>query len=216
MHGIREALDYSLLHLAVAGEDDERFAGSEEVVDPAKRAVELAAAGEPLQHAELGEPFGAQRCRDLGVELAEVERLVAQPGDDVGLSLAVFGAVGQCDRHDAAAFGGKLGQHVCFDAAQEAVAAKVPMEPLLAARMVGAEAASELRAGAEVVEPADHAQLRDQLLGMVEHRRTGQCQAQPVIRNDARQPAHSLRPFRARVLAVMRLVDDQRLRAATR
>ena len=36
-----------LLHLAVAGEDDQRLVGGEEVVDPGERRAELAARGEP-------------------------------------------------------------------------------------------------------------------------------------------------------------------------
>ena len=34
---VREALEQRLLHLAVAGEDDERLAGGQEVVDPGQR-----------------------------------------------------------------------------------------------------------------------------------------------------------------------------------
>ena len=62
---VREALEHRLLHLEVAGEDDERLARGEEVVDPGQRGVELAARGQPLQRAELGQALGAQRRGDL-------------------------------------------------------------------------------------------------------------------------------------------------------
>ena len=70
-----------LLDLDVAGEDDERLAGGEEVVDPGQRGVELAARGQALQRAELRQALGAQRRGDARVELAQVQRLLAQPGD---------------------------------------------------------------------------------------------------------------------------------------
>ena len=72
---VGEALEHRLLDLDVAGEDDERLARGEEVVDPRQRGVQLAARGEPLQRAELGQALGAQRRGDLRVELGQVERL---------------------------------------------------------------------------------------------------------------------------------------------
>ena len=80
---VGEALHDRLLDLDVAREDDERLARGEEVVDPGQRGVELAAGGQALQRAELGQALGAQRRGDAGVELAQVQRLLAQPGDDV-------------------------------------------------------------------------------------------------------------------------------------
>jgi hypothetical protein len=69
MHGFGEALDQRLLHLDVTGEHHQRLAGLEEVRDPHQRRRELAARGKALQRSELREAFGAQRRRDLRVEL---------------------------------------------------------------------------------------------------------------------------------------------------
>ena len=66
---VGEALEHRLLDLAVAGEDDERLAGGQEVVDPRQRGVELAARGQALQRAELRQALGPQRRGDLGVEV---------------------------------------------------------------------------------------------------------------------------------------------------
>ena len=60
----REALHDRLLDLDVAREDDERLARGEEVVDPGQRGVELAAGGQALQRAQLGQALGAQRRGD--------------------------------------------------------------------------------------------------------------------------------------------------------
>ena len=55
----------------------------QEVVDPGERGVELAAGGEQLQRVEPDESLGAERGGDLGVELAQVQRLAAKPGDEI-------------------------------------------------------------------------------------------------------------------------------------
>ena len=85
------------------------------------------------------------------------------------------------------------------------------MQPLLRA-LRAVELAGEARAAAELLEPAEHAQLGDQLLGVVEHRRAGQRQAQAVVGHAGRQAAHGLGPLGLRVLDVVRLVDDERAR----
>ena len=109
---VREALDQPVLHLAVAGEDDERLVGREEVLDPRHRRVALAARGEPAQRVELREPLRAQRRGDLALELAQVERLLAQPRDHVLLGEPVVALVVERDRHGDLALGGQLRQHV--------------------------------------------------------------------------------------------------------
>ena len=211
---VREALDEPVLHLAVAGEHDERLVGGEEVLDPGERRAALAARGEPAQRVELGEPLGAQRGGDLAVELAQVERLLAQPRDHVLLGQPVLALVVERDRHRDLALGGELRQHVGLRAAHEAAAAQVPVDPLLGADAL--EAAGEAGAGAEVLQPAEDPQLRDQLLGVVHHRRAGQREPQRVGRERLRQPAHRLRPLGARVLDVVRLVEHERARAPQR
>ena len=60
-----------------------------------------------------------------------------------------------------------------------------------------------------------HAQLADQLLGVVEHRRAGQREPQRRRHDALGEPAHRLRALGLRVLAVVRLVDA-RARAARR
>ena len=199
MRRVGEALEHRLLHLDVAGEDDERLARGEEVVDPRQRRGELAARGEPLQRAELREALGAQRRGDPRVELAEVERLLAQPRDHVVLGEAVLALVVERDRHDDLALGGQLRQDLGLQSPHEAAPAQVPVQALLGA--VAAELALELRARAEVLQPPEDPQLADELLGVVEHRRAGQREAQAVGRHGGGQPAHRLRALGLRVLA---------------
>ena len=211
---VREALDQAVLHRPVPGEDDERLVGGEEVLDPGERRVPLAGGGQPPERVELGEALGAQRGGDLLVELAQVERLLAQPGDHVLLGEPVVALVVERHRHRDLALGGQLGQDVGLRAADEAAAAQVPVDPLLGADAL--EAAGEARAGPEVLQPAEDAQLGDQLLGVVHHRGAGEREPERVGRERLGEPPHRLRPLRARVLHVVRLVEHQRLRPAQR
>ena len=130
------------------------------------------------------------------------------------LGLTVLALVVQRHRHDDLALGRELGQHVGLQAPDEAAAAQVPVDPLLGAHAL--EAPREARAAAEVLEPAEHPQLRDQLLGVVHHRRAGQRQPQRVRAQRLGQPPHGLRPLGARVLDVVRLVEHQRRRPPQR
>jgi hypothetical protein len=84
------------------------------------------------------------------------------------------------------------------------------VQPLLLPRP--REALHERRAAAEVLQPAEDAQLRHDLLGAVGHRRAAQREAQRVVGQRVRQPPHGLGALRARVLAVVRLVEDERPR----
>ena len=106
---VREALEHGVLHLDVVGEDDQRLARGEEVVDPRQRGVQLAARGQALERAELGEALGAQRRGDLRVELAQVQRLLAQPGDHVLLGQPVLALVVERHGHDDLALGRAAG-----------------------------------------------------------------------------------------------------------
>ncbi len=90
----------------------------------------------------------------------------------------------------------------------------MPVQPLL--RQRAAELLLEAGAGAELLQPPEHAQLRDQLVGVVEHRRAGQRQPQLVRPHRLRQSADGARPLRRRVLAVVRLVEHERLRPQPR
>ena len=150
----------------------------------ASAACELAAGGEALQRAELRQALGAQRRGDAGVELAQVERLLAQPGDDVLLGQPVLALVVERDGDDDLALGGQLGEDLGLQAAHEAAPAQVPVQALLGE--LAAELAGEARARAEVLEAADDAQLADELLGVVEHGRAGQREAQAVGRRRSR------------------------------
>ena len=64
----------------------------------ASAACSLPRAASRCSVVELGEALGAQRRGDLRVELGEVERLLAQPGDDVVLGQPVLALVGELDR----------------------------------------------------------------------------------------------------------------------
>ena len=57
-----------------------------------------------------------------------------------------------------------------------------------------------------------HAQLRDQLLGAVQDRRAGEREPQRVVGEPLGQLERRLRPRRARVLQVVRLVQNERAR----
>ena len=108
------------------------------------------------------------------------------------LGETVFLLVGERDGHHDLSLGRQLREHVGFQPAHEA-----------------AELSREASARSEVLEPADHPQLRDQLVGVVEHRCPGQGEAQAVGGDGAREPADRLGALGARVLAVVGLVDDQ-------
>ena len=58
---------------------------------------------------ELRQALGAQRRGDAGVELAQVQRLLAQPGDDVVLGQPVLALVVERDGHDDLALGRAAG-----------------------------------------------------------------------------------------------------------
>ena len=214
MQRVREAGHHRLLDLDVAGEHHQWLLGGEEVLDPRQRRGQLAAGGQALQGAELGQALRAQGGGDLGVELGEVQRLGAQPGDDVALGQPVLGLVVERHRDDHLALGRQLGEDLGLEPAHEAGAAHVPVQPLLGDH--AAELAGEARAGAELLHAPDDAQLRDELLGVVEHRGPAQRQAQAAGRDGRRQPAHRLGALGLGVLAVVRLVDDERARPLAR
>ena len=214
MQRVREALHHRLLHLDVPREHDQRLAAREEVVDPRQGRMQLAARRQPLQRPELREPLRAQRRGDLRVQLGEIERLLAQPRDHVVLRQPVLALVSERDRHDDLALVRQLRQHLDLAPAHEAAPAQVPVQPLL--RQRPAELLLEARAGAEVLQPPEHAQLRDQLLGVVEHRRAGQREPQRIARQPLGEPPHRAGALRLRVLAVVRLVEHERARAAQR
>ena len=103
----------------MAGEHDESLAGRQEVVDPMQRGVELASGSQQLQRVQPHEPFGSQRCRNLGVERAEVEWLATQPRDHVTLGKAVLSLVVERDRDDGAGLGRQLRQHIRLEPSGE-------------------------------------------------------------------------------------------------
>ena len=195
----------------MAGEHHQRLLGGEEVLDPRQRRRQLAAGGEALQGAELGQPLRAQRGGDLGVELGEVQRLGAQPRDHVALGQAVLGLVVERHGDHHLALGRQLREDLGLEPAHEAGAAHVPVQPLLGDH--AAELAGEARARAELLHAPDDAQLGDQLLGVVEHRRAAEGQAQTAGRHGGGQAADRLSALGLGVLAVVRLVDDQPARA---
>ena len=211
---LREALQHRALDLAVAGEHDEPLAGAAEVVDPAQRRRELAARRQQLQRVQAHEPFGAERSRDLRVELAQVERLAAQPRHEIALGEAVLGLVVELDRHDRARLRRQLRQHVALEPAREAACAQVPVQALVGVRPL--EARAELGAGAEVLQPPEDPQLRDELGRAVHDRRAREREHERLARHRRGQPLHRLRALRARVLAQVRLVDHDGARSLRR
>ena len=82
------------------------------------------------------------------------------------------------DRDDDLTLGWKLREHLGLQPPHEAVAAQVPVKPLLAELAV--ELAAEARPRAELMHPPDHPKLSDQLVGVVEHRRPGEREAQAI------------------------------------
>ncbi len=206
----REALEHGALDLAVVGEHHESLARGAEVVDPGERGVQLAARGEQLERVQPHEALGAQRRRDPRVELAQVERLALQPRDDVALGEAVLGLVVELDRHHAARLGGQLRQHVGLQAPHEAARAQVPVQAQVG--VGAAEALAELGARAEVGQPPEDPQLRDQLRRAVHHGRARQREHEAVARHRRGQPLHGLGALGGRVLAVVGLVEHERAR----
>ena len=207
---VREALHHGLLRRDVLGEHHERLVRLEEVRNPRERGGQLAARGELAQVVEPHELLGAQRGGHLRVDRAQVERQRLEPGDHVALGEPVLVLVREQHRHGVLALGGELRKDLLLRAPHVAVRAQVPVQAVVAAG--GAEAACEPRAAAEVAQPAEHAQLRDELLGAVQDRRSGEAEPERVLGQAPGQLERRLRPGRARVLHVVRLVEDQRAR----
>ena len=204
---MREALEQRTLNLAMVGEHDEPLAGGAEIVDPGQGGVELAAGSEQLQRVQPHESFGAQRRRNLRVELAQVQGLTLQPRDEVALGEAVLGFVVELDRHHAAGLRGKLGQDVGLQAPREAASAQMPVQAQMG---VGpAEALAELRARAEVGQAPEDPQLGDQLGRAVHHGGARECEHEPVARHRRGQPLDRLGALGGGVLAVVGLVEHE-------
>ena len=129
---------------------------------------------------------------------------------DVGLRRAVLAAVGDRDRDDHALLGREVAQDVGLAAAHEAGPAQAAVErgELLAA---GVDAGEAPRA-ADRVQAAEDLQLRRELLGAVEDGRAGEQQDDRVLGQRIRDRGDRLRAARRRVLAEVRLVEDERLR----
>ena len=179
VRGAREAVDHRALHGDVLGEDHQRLAGCQEVVDPGKRGGQLAPRGELAQVVEAHELLRAQRGRDLGVDRAQVERQALEPGDHVLLGQPVLVLVREQHRHGVVALRGKLRQHLLLRPPHVAAGAQVPVQAVVAAG--AAEAARQAGAAAELAQAPEHPQLRDQLLGPVQHRRAGEGEPQGVV-----------------------------------
>ena len=79
-------------------------------------------------------------------------------------------------------------------------------------RVGAAEALAELRARAEVGEPAEDPQLGDQLGRAVHHGGAGEREHEPVERHRRRQALDGLGALGGGVLAVVRLVEHERAR----
>lgn len=56
------------------GEEHQRLARGGEIRDPGERGAQLAARGKPAQVVQAGKLLGAERCRDPGLERAQIER----------------------------------------------------------------------------------------------------------------------------------------------
>ncbi len=212
----------------MAGEDDQLLAGLEEVGDPLLGAVKLAARGNQRQLRDPDQRLGAAgtlfgvaatladrggagvivQARDLAREGLVGLGLGSDPLGDVGLGGAVLAAVGDRDRDDDALLGRKVAQDVGLAAADEARPAQAAVErgELLAAR-VGAGDASR---AADGVEAAEDLQLRGELLGAVEDGRAGEQQDDRILGQRGGDRGDGLRASCRRVLAEVRLVEDER------
>ena len=183
---VREALEQRALDLAMVGEHDQALARGAEVVDPGERRVELAAGGEQLQRVQPHQAFGAQRRRDLRVELVQVQRLALQPRDEVALGEAVLGLVVELDRHDARG------------SSPAAAAARRPSAAARSSARAGASAGAGARRAPrkrlpncapepKSAKPPEDPQLGDQLGRAVHHGRARQREHEPVARHRRRQ-----------------------------
>ena len=179
-------------------------------MDPRERGVQLAACRQQLQRVEAHEPLRAQGRGHLRVELAQVQRARAQPGDHVALREPVLRLVVELDWYHRARLGRQLGQHVGLQAPGEAARAQVPVQAYVCVGSL--EAAAELGSRAEVGEAPDDAQLRDQLGRAVHHGRARQCEHEAVARDCACQARDCLGALGGSVLAVVRLIQHERSR----
>ena len=161
------------------------------------------------ERVQLDEHLRAQGGVDPLLEFLRITNGGPQPLDQVALELLVLGLVGQRNRDRDSPLRRQLRQHVLFAPADVAAAAQVPMEP--PARLLAAEAARKRRGGPELVESPQRAKLRHELGRAVDERRAGQSQAQGVRSEPLAEVDQRLRAPGLRVLAVVRLVEHERL-----
>ena len=147
----------------------------------ASAAAPLPRDGEPAQRVELGEPLRAQRRGDLAVELAQVERLLAQPGDHVLLGEPVLALVVERDRaRRPGAWRAAAGSTSAL--ARRTKQRRRRCQWIRSSAPMPWKRRAKRAPRAEVLEPAEDPQLRDQLLGVVHHRRAGEREPQRVGR----------------------------------
>ena len=172
VRGARERVQQLGLDVAVVGEHHEPLAGFQERLYPLDGGVQLALRRHVTQCVQLDQRLRAQSAVDALRQAARVLDLVAQPVDQVLLEVAVVGLVRERHRHRDPPLGRQLREHFVLAPAHIAGAAQMPVQPL--ALLLPLEAALERRAAAEVAEPAEGAQLRDELARPVDQRSAGQ------------------------------------------
>ncbi len=195
----------------MVGEHDQPLAGGAEVVDPGERGVELAARGEQLERVQPHQALGAQRGGDLRVELAQVERLTAQPGHEVALGEPVLGLVVQLDRHDRARLRRQLREHVGLQAAHEAARAQMPVQAQVGVRRRGSAAPNRTPEPKSSSRP----RMRSWEISSAGRLVTGvpvSASTRPSRGTAADKPLDGLGALGGGVLAVVGLVEHERAR----
>ena len=165
------------------------------------------------QRRQLGQALGRAASRRSARRAGRDRAAATQPSDHVVLGQSILGLVGQRDRDDDLALGGQLrrARRPCSRRTkQRRRKCQCSRSSLCWLSNSRANRAPEPKSSSRPMHP----QLRDQLVGMVQHRRAGQREPQAVGGDRLGEPPHRLRALGMRVLAVVRLVDHQRPRRA--
>ncbi len=178
-------------------------------MDPGQRGVELAARRKQLERVEPHQTLGAQGRCDLRVELAQIQRLAAQPRHQVALGEPVLGL--RCPARPArsrASWPAAAGARRPSGAARSSVRAD-------------ASAGADARRGRGSAGRSEHPSRSPPAVRGCAAGRSARpagwspaCPSAPARSRregtSARQPLHGLRPLGGGVLAVVGLVEHER------
>ena len=212
VRGVGEAREHRLLHLDVAGEDDERLAG----LRGSRRSTPAPRASLPRAASRCSVPSCARRsARSVAAIFALSSRrssgCVRSQAMTSSSASRYSRSLVERDRHDDLALGRQLRQHLGLQPAHEAAPAQVPVQALL--RQLAAEACA--RTARPSRSRSRRPMTRSCETSSSAWLSTGvplSASRSPSVDDRVGEPPHRLRALGLRVLDVVRLVDDERAR----